>query len=107
MARGFSGYFDSLIDKDMSRTLTEAVPINVDFLGDYPDFLAFGLILILTGLLAFGVKESSFLNNIFTTVNILTILIVIIAGSIYGELVTNNMFKKKNYSNAFFVFSFS
>lgn len=69
----------------MSRTLAEALPINIDFLGDYPDFLACGLILLLTALLAFGVKESSFLNNIFTTVNLLTILIVIIAGSIYGK----------------------
>ncbi|KAI8129141.1 hypothetical protein FF38_00580 [Lucilia cuprina] len=85
VARGFSGYFDSLIDRNMSKALAEAVPINVGFLGDYPDFLAFGLILILTGLLAFGVKESSFLNNIFTTVNMLTILIVIIAGSIYAD----------------------
>ncbi|XP_065360956.1 cationic amino acid transporter 3 [Calliphora vicina] len=82
VARGLSGYFDSLIDKNMSKALTEAVPIKVDFLGEYPDFLAFGVVLLLTGLLAFGVKESSFLNNIFTTVNIITILIVIIAGSI-------------------------
>ncbi|TMW53994.1 hypothetical protein DOY81_000926 [Sarcophaga bullata] len=86
VARGFSGYFDSLIDQNMSKTLSEAVPIHVEFLGDYPDFLAFGLIFILTGLLAFGVKESSLLNNIFTTVNILTILIVIIAGSFYGKV---------------------
>ncbi|KAM7361494.1 cationic amino acid transporter 2-like [Cochliomyia hominivorax] len=85
VARGFSGYFDSLINKSMSTTLTEALPINIDFLGDYPDFLACGLILILTALLAFGVKESSFLNNIFTAVNLMTILIVIIAGSIYAD----------------------
>lgn len=85
MARGLSGYFDSLIDKNMSKALTETVPINVDFLGDYPDFLAFGMVLLLTALLAFGVKESSFLNNIFTSVNIITILIVIVAGSINGE----------------------
>lgn len=89
MARGFSGYFDSLIDQNMSKTLAEAVPINVEFLGDYPDFLAFGLIFVLTALLAFGVKESTFLNNIFTTVNILTILIVIIAGSLYGKFLSN------------------
>ncbi|TMW46351.1 hypothetical protein DOY81_008570 [Sarcophaga bullata] len=82
VARGLSGYFDSLIDKNMSKALTESVPINVEFLGDYPDFLAFGMVLLLTALLAFGVKESSFLNNIFTSVNVITILIVIVAGSI-------------------------
>uniref|UniRef100_T1PKW4 Amino acid permease n=1 Tax=Musca domestica TaxID=7370 RepID=T1PKW4_MUSDO len=64
----------------MSTTLTEALPINVSFLGDYPDFLGFGMVLILTCILAFGVKESTFLNNIFTSVNIITILIVLVAG---------------------------
>ncbi|KAM7357399.1 cationic amino acid transporter slimfast isoform 1-T3 [Cochliomyia hominivorax] len=91
VARGLSGYFDSLIDKNMSKALTEAVPINVDFLGHYPDFLAFGMILLLTALLAFGVKESSFLNNIFTSVNIITILIVIIAGSINADTANWNI----------------
>ncbi|KNC34980.1 hypothetical protein FF38_12266 [Lucilia cuprina] len=85
VARGLSGYIDSLIDKNMSKALTEALPIDVDFLGDYPDFLAFGMVLLLTALLAFGVKESTFLNNIFTSVNIMTILIVIVAGSINAD----------------------
>ncbi|XP_061393554.1 cationic amino acid transporter 3 [Musca vetustissima] len=80
VARGLSGYFDSLIDKNMSTALTEALPINVSFLGDYPDFLGFGMVLVLTCILAFGVKESTFLNNIFTSVNIITILIVLVAG---------------------------
>ncbi|XP_073843785.1 cationic amino acid transporter slimfast [Musca autumnalis] len=80
VARGLSGYFDSLIDKNMSSALTEALPINVSFLGDYPDFLGFGMVLLLTCILAFGVRESTFLNNIFTSVNIITILIVLVAG---------------------------
>lgn len=86
MARGLSGYIDSLIDKNMSKTLTEALPLEPEFLGDYPDFLAFGVVLLLTGLLAIGVKESTFLNNIFTCVNVLTILIVIVSGAINGKL---------------------
>lgn len=89
VARGLSGYFDSLIDKNMSKTLTEALPINVNFLGDYPDFLAFGMVLLLTCILAFGVKESSFLNNIFTSVNIVTILIVLVAGGMNGNTKSN------------------
>lgn len=85
VARGLSGYLDSLIDKEMSKALRQAMPIDINFLGDYPDFFAFGMVLLLAALLAFGAKESSFLNNIFTTVNIITILIVIIAGSLNGK----------------------
>ncbi|XP_023161086.2 cationic amino acid transporter 3 [Drosophila hydei] len=80
VARGLSGYFDSLIDNNMSKALIDTMPINVSFLGDYPDFLSFGMVLLLAALLAFGAKESSFLNNIFTTVNLVTIGIVLVAG---------------------------
>uniref|UniRef100_A0A1A9UXV0 Cationic amino acid transporter C-terminal domain-containing protein n=1 Tax=Glossina austeni TaxID=7395 RepID=A0A1A9UXV0_GLOAU len=90
VASGLSGYFDSLLGKKMSNALGSALPINVGFLGAYPDFLAFAMVLLLTALLAFGVKESSFLNNIFTSVNLITICIVLIAGSINAD--PNNWF---------------
>lgn len=38
VARGLSGYFDSLINNNMSKALNESMHIDVDFLGDYPDF---------------------------------------------------------------------
>lgn len=63
--------------------------MNVDFLAKYPDFLAMGVILLLAALLAFGVKESSFLNNIFTAVNLITIAIVLVAGAINGKYIIN------------------
>lgn len=85
VARGLSGYFDSLIDNNMSKALNESMHINVSFLGDYPDFLSFGMVLLLAGLLAFGAKESSFLNNIFTSINLVTIGIVLVAGGMNGE----------------------
>ncbi|XP_016959525.1 cationic amino acid transporter 3 [Drosophila biarmipes] len=81
VARGLSGYFDSLIDNNMSKALNGSMHIDVDFLGDYPDFLSFGMVLLLAAILAFGAKESSFLNNIFTTVNLVTIAIVLVAGA--------------------------
>ncbi|KAM8708739.1 hypothetical protein ACLKA7_015670 [Drosophila subpalustris] len=86
VARGLSGYFDSLIDNGMSKALNESMPIKVSFLGDYPDFLSFGMILLLAGLLAFGAKESSFLNNIFTSVNLVTIGIVLVAGGMNASV---------------------
>lgn len=84
MARGLSGYVDALADHRIQNYLKEIMPIDVEFLGDYPDWFAFLMILLLAVILAFGAKESSILNNIFTTVNILTIVIVIVAGSLKG-----------------------
>lgn len=86
VARGLSGYFDSLINNNMSKALNESMHIDVDFLGDYPDFLSFGMVLLLAAILAFGAKESSFLNNIFTTVNLVTIAIVLVAGAMNANV---------------------
>lgn len=69
----------------MRNALQEAMPIDIEFLSSYPDFLSFGMIMILAGLLAFGVKESTMLNNIFTGLNMIVIAIVIVAGAIKGK----------------------
>ncbi|XP_046678714.1 cationic amino acid transporter 2 isoform X2 [Homalodisca vitripennis] len=83
VARGLSNYIDSLFDKVMSNALTEAMPIGVSWLSPYPDFLSCGFILVLALLLAWGVKESSFLNNVFTAVNLCTVALVVIVGAFY------------------------
>ncbi|XP_055705614.1 high affinity cationic amino acid transporter 1-like [Phlebotomus papatasi] len=80
VARGMSGYLDSLFDKKMSKTLREMFPINVAFLAEYPDFFTLIVVTLLSVLLAIGVKESTMINNIFTAVNMSTIFIIIIAG---------------------------
>ncbi|XP_063228233.1 cationic amino acid transporter 2-like [Bacillus rossius redtenbacheri] len=86
VARGLSNYVDSLTDKVMHDRLIEVMPIRIKFLSEYPDFLAFGIVMLLTGLLAIGVKESTILNNLFTIFNILVIITVIVAGSIKADL---------------------
>lgn len=82
VARGLSGYIDALIDNKMASFLTDFMPINVDFLAQYPDFLSFVLVLLVAILLSIGVKESSYMNIIFTAVNLVTICIMIVAGAI-------------------------
>lgn len=82
MARGLSGYIDELFDNKMSSYLKTVLPIDIDFLADYPDFFSFFIVMLLAALLSIGVKESSLLNNIFTTVNVLTVLVVLVAGGI-------------------------
>lgn len=42
--------------------------------------------MVFSGLLAFGVKESAMVNKVFTCVNVLVLLFVVIAGLIKGSL---------------------
>ncbi|KAJ4442790.1 hypothetical protein ANN_04383, partial [Periplaneta americana] len=95
VARGLSSYIDKLIDNVMQNKMKELMPMNIDFLSKYPDFFSFGVILLLTGILSIGVKESTILNNIFTAVNLLTVLTVIIAGALKCDISNWNIPKSK------------
>ncbi|XP_004925398.1 cationic amino acid transporter 3-like [Bombyx mandarina] len=82
VAKGMAVYIDTLFNNTMARTMTAAAPINVSFLADYPDFFAFGLVILITLLLGIGVSESTKLNNVFTALNMTTVIIVVVAGAI-------------------------
>lgn len=103
MARGLSGYLDALFDNQMQKYLTEHFPINVGFLADYPDFFSFVIIMILAVLLSVGVKESSVLNNIFTVVNLMTVIIVIVTGLMKGTFANKIIVPFKTNLNASFL----
>ncbi|XP_078043796.1 cationic amino acid transporter slimfast isoform X1 [Augochlora pura] len=85
VARGLSSYLDALIGNVIRKTLTAAMPINVSFLSEYPDFFACSVVFLLVILLSIGVKESSILNNIFCVVNLIVIAIIVIAGAIKAD----------------------
>ncbi|XP_072751687.1 cationic amino acid transporter 3 isoform X1 [Anoplolepis gracilipes] len=85
VARGLSNYIDALTGNVMGNTLRSLMPIDISFLSEYPDFFAFAMVMLLVVLLCVGVRESSILNNIFTVINLITIIIVIIAGSIKAD----------------------
>lgn len=80
VASAWSGYLDSLLNGTISRGLTASVPMHTPGLGPYPDFVAFGVTMLLTCVVAFGVGESAMINNILTVVNLLVILFVIVCG---------------------------
>lgn len=42
VARGYSGYLDSLVNGTIQNHFRDAMPINAAGLSQYPDFLAFG-----------------------------------------------------------------
>lgn len=80
-----SSYVDVLIGNRISNTFKEYMFIDSTFLAKYPDFFSFLIIVAVTILLAIGVKESTRFNNVFTTINMATIMVVIVAGIINAK----------------------
>ncbi|XP_056586434.1 cationic amino acid transporter 3a [Triplophysa dalaica] len=93
VARAWSSTFDNLVEQKISSffkaSMAMKVPGNV--LAEYPDLFALVLILLLTGLLAFGVSESALVNKIFTGINLVVLGFVIIAGFVKGNTANWNL----------------
>lgn len=100
VARAWSSTFDSLVEQKISgffkASMTMKVPGNV--LAEYPDLFALILILLLTGLLAFGVSESALVNKIFTGINLVVLGFVIISGFVKGNTANWNL-TEQDYIN--------
>ena len=86
MARGYSGYLDSLLNKTMAKAFRKYMPMDVPFLSPYPDLCAMAITLFLTLILCIGVKESSRFNNIFTCLNITVVIFVTFCGLIKSDI---------------------
>ncbi|TNN64236.1 Cationic amino acid transporter 3 [Liparis tanakae] len=93
VARAWSSTFDSLVEQKISdffkASMTMKVPGNV--LAEYPDLFALILVLLLSGLLAFGVNESALVNKIFTGINLVVLGFVIISGFVKGDTANWNL----------------
>ncbi|XP_062422667.1 cationic amino acid transporter 2-like isoform X1 [Pungitius pungitius] len=86
VAKAWTGTFDDLIDNIIAQTLEDYTPMESLGLASYPDFFAAGLIMLLAGVLAHGVKESAVINTVFTAINVMVLIFIIIAGFIKGDL---------------------
>jgi cationic amino acid transporter 14 len=84
-ARALSGCFDYVIGHAIRNlTLAHIGTFHIPTLGDtYLDFLSCILTLIVTGVLASGVKQSSMFSTVCNVVNLAVVGFIIIAGAFY------------------------
>ncbi|XP_036369458.1 cationic amino acid transporter 2-like [Octopus sinensis] len=72
--------FDSMVNGNISAYLKSVLPMKSYIFGSYPDFLAFSIVMLLTLILLFGVKESAIVNNVATGINLYVLCFIIICG---------------------------
>uniref|UniRef100_A0A8C6DZC5 Cationic amino acid transporter C-terminal domain-containing protein n=1 Tax=Moschus moschiferus TaxID=68415 RepID=A0A8C6DZC5_MOSMO len=86
ITRAWSYAFDSLIGNHISyaleRTFSPHMPF---FLAPYPDFIALGLVLLMTGLLVLGARVTTLMIKVFTGLNLFVPIFMIVSGFIKGD----------------------
>ena len=75
--------------------MNEWFPMQVSFMSAYPDLLAFSITLLLTVMLAIGVKESTRFNSLFTGINLLVVMFVIVYGALKIDTHNWNLSKEE------------
>ncbi|XP_025199416.1 cationic amino acid transporter 2-like [Melanaphis sacchari] len=95
VAKAMTNYLDALFGNPQKQYLKKYFPIHIDFLAEYPDFASFFFVIFIALIVAWGVKKSSTLNKVFTTLNLLTLATVVVSGCFVGKLSNWNIPKNE------------
>ena len=86
VGKAWSDFFNSLCDDCVKKFFMDHMgSLSVQWLGDYPDLLAFTFIIVLTIIIICGAAESSALNWVFTILNLFVILFATVAGLFFAS----------------------
>ncbi|XP_058453984.1 high affinity cationic amino acid transporter 1 isoform X2 [Malaya genurostris] len=84
-ACALSASFDSLSGGSISRSVASAVGT---IFGRPPDFIAFGITMVMTFVLALGASKSVLFNNVLNTINLASWVFILTAGLFYVDTST-------------------
>ncbi|KAF4788064.1 High affinity cationic amino acid transporter 1 [Turdus rufiventris] len=105
VARAWSATFDEIIGQHIEKFCKKYMTMDAPgVLAKYPDIFAVVIIIILTGLLAFGVKESALVNKVFTCINVLVLGFVVISGFVKGTGKNWNLTEQDIYNTSHSIF---
>ncbi|XP_058387892.1 cationic amino acid transporter 4-like [Diceros bicornis minor] len=86
VARTWSGYLNAIFSHRIRSFIEAHVGIwQVPFLAPYPDFLAAGIILLVSTFVFCGVRVSSWLNRTVCAISLVVILFIIILGCVLAR----------------------
>ncbi|GIY80550.1 hypothetical protein CDAR_424751 [Caerostris darwini] len=87
ISRACSAYIDSLaggVIKNATENMMGGA-FHVPFVSERLDFLAFGILILFTVCLSFGVRMTSHLNNVFSVANMVVIVTIICVGAYFSN----------------------
>lgn len=86
-AAALSGAFDYAIGYRVRNfTITHIGIFNTPYIGEYPDILSFVFTILVTVILACGVRESAQFTSLFNIFNVVVVIFIIITGFFFVDI---------------------